>query len=153
MKIETLITPDGVLVDPEVRDKRSLLAACAKHASVKLGLKAADILAALNHREALGSTGMGGGIAIPHARLELVQLPIGVFARLKTPIAFDAIDDQLVDLIFVLLLPSSAPGQHLNALAAVARQLRDPEVRARLRSGKSQAVLYEALINFSPSLS
>ena len=93
----------------------------------------------------LGSTGTGGGVAIPHARLEKVTRPVGVFARLKSPIEFDAIDGERVDLVFVLLLPASQEGQYLHALAAVARALRDKDKLAKARRAKNASALYAAI--------
>ena len=96
-------------------------------------------------REGLGSTGIGGGIAIPHARLPDLQRPYGLLAKLKAPIEFDAIDGQAVDLVFVLLLPAAAESEQLGALALVARRLRPPENRARLRAAKNASELYSAI--------
>jgi PTS system nitrogen regulatory IIA component len=88
---------------------------------------------------------MGNGVAIPHARLEAVKKPFGLFARLDQAVDFDAIDGQPVDLVFVLLLPVAGEGEQLGALALVARRLRMPEVLARLRRGKSALELHEVV--------
>jgi PTS system nitrogen regulatory IIA component len=96
-------------------------------------------------REELGSTGIGGGIAIPHARLPDLQRPHGLLAKLKQPIDFDAIDGQAVDIVFTLLLPAAAESGNLGALALAARTLRPLENRARSRSVKTISELYTAI--------
>ncbi|HEV7438838.1 MAG TPA: PTS sugar transporter subunit IIA [Methylobacterium sp.] len=108
-------------------------------------LDAAAILAALRRREGLGSTGIGDGIALPHARLDAVARPLGLLARLRGPIAFDAVDERPVDLAFLLLLPAAAPDEALNAIASVARRLRDPEAAEALRRARDAAGLYAAI--------
>ena len=100
------------------------------------------ILSALQQREALGSTGMGGGIAIPHARLPEVRRPFGLFARLRAPVAFDAVDERPVDLVFLLLLPTDPRGEQLNALACIARCLRDAAVAAGVHGARDAAEIY-----------
>jgi PTS system nitrogen regulatory IIA component len=90
----------------------------------------------------LGSTGIGKGVAIPHARLPEQQRPFGIFAKLRQPIEFDAIDGQAVDIVFVLLLPAAVESEALGALALVARTLRSPEILARLRAAKTASDLY-----------
>ena len=96
-------------------------------------------------REELGSTGIGRGVAIPHARLPDLQRPYGLLAKLKQPIEFDAIDGQAVDILFVLLLPAAAENEALAALALVARMLRSPENLARLRAAKNSSELYSVI--------
>ncbi len=133
MTVGDLLAPGHVVLDLRVADKRRLLDELAGRAAETAGIPAAVIAEALNSREQLGSTGMGAGIAIPHARLAHVTEPIGFFARLRTPMDFDAIDGQKVDLVFLLLLPAQAQGDHLNALACVARRLRSEETKVSLR--------------------
>jgi PTS system nitrogen regulatory IIA component len=96
-------------------------------------------------RENLGSTGTGGGVAVPHARLPDLKQPFGTLVRLKHAIDFDAIDGNPVDIVFLLLLPAEPPGDALNALASVARRLRDPESLRRLRGAADDAELYRAI--------
>ena len=96
-----------------------------------------SVVSEIEKRDELGSTGIGGGVSLPHARFREVTKPYGLFARLRQPIEFQAIDGEPVDLVFLLLLPASSQLDQLDALAAVARKLRDPEVLARLRSAKS----------------
>jgi PTS system nitrogen regulatory IIA component len=99
----------------------------------------------LTKRESLGSTGVGAGIAMPHARLQAVQKPFGLLARLKKPIDFDAIDGRPVDLIVLLLMPAVA-SEHLNALASVARKLREPDRLDRMRRAPDAASLFQELV-------
>jgi nitrogen PTS system EIIA component len=99
----------------------------------------------IERRDELGSTGIGGGVSIPHARLREVNKPFGVFVRLKNPIDFDAIDGRPVDLVFLLMLPATSQLEQLNALAAVARRLRDRQVLGDLRGATTSAELYRTV--------
>jgi PTS system nitrogen regulatory IIA component len=128
-----LIMREDVLVDVRAASKKRVMAELAAHAARRLGIAPDILLEALMRREELGSTGVGEGIAIPHARLDQIQRPYGIFARLRSGIAFDAVDDQPVDLIVLLLLPTVGPGAQLNALACIARALRDTEIASALR--------------------
>ena len=134
MTIADLLAPGQVVLDLRVPDKRRLIGEIARRAAAPAGVPAEAIAEALEARERLGSTGMGAGIALPHARLAAVERPVGLFARLRPALDFDAIDGEAVDLVFLLLLPARAGGDHLDVLARVARRLRDAEVRAALRS-------------------
>jgi PTS system nitrogen regulatory IIA component len=145
MNVSEFLALRDVLVGLDVADKTTLLQRLAHQAAGEVGLKDVDVAAALFEREKLGSTGTGAGIAIPHARLRQVTRPIGVFARLKKAIAFDAIDEKPVDLVFVLLVPASNEGRHLSVLASVARKLRDAATQARLRKAGTAADVYEIL--------
>jgi PTS system nitrogen regulatory IIA component len=147
MKISDLLSPANVMVDVRAADKGQLLRDLAQVAASALRMPAEPIAAELNKREQLGSTGMGNGIAIPHARFTALAKPFGILARLRQPIEFDAIDGQRVDLIFVLLLPASPDGEQLGALACVARQLRLPSVIDRLRRLKKPAELYAEIVS------
>jgi PTS system nitrogen regulatory IIA component len=100
---------------------------------------------ALLKREQLGSTGMGSGIAIPHACLAELQQPFGMLARLKVPVDFEAVDDQPVDLVFLLLVPEPSKGHQVNVLASVARKLRHSKVREELRQAKDARVIYQLM--------
>jgi nitrogen PTS system EIIA component len=145
MKISDLLSPTDVMIDVRASNKRALLQQFAAKAADSLGLTVDQIAPYLLKREELGSTGIGGGIAIPHARLPDLQRPYGLLAKLKQPIEFEAIDGQAVDIVFVLLLPTAAENGNLGALALVARTLRPPENRARLRSAKNASELYAAI--------
>jgi nitrogen PTS system EIIA component len=145
MKIPDLLSPADVMVGVQAANKRLLLGELAAKAAVSLGLPADRIAPSMLKREELGSTGIGRGVAIPHARLPELKKPFGLLAKLKQAMEFDAIDGQAVDLVFVLLLPASAESEALGALALVARTLRPPETVARLRASKTAAELYSAI--------
>ncbi|MBX9712082.1 MAG: PTS sugar transporter subunit IIA [Xanthobacteraceae bacterium] len=145
MKISDILDPADVLVDVRSPNKQQLLQTMAQKAAARLGLQADDIASALQKREELGSTGMGRGVAIPHARLPVVKKPFGMIARLKPPLDFDAIDAQPVDLAFVLLLPAPSESDQLAALALVARTLKAPETLVRLRQAKRASEIYNAI--------
>jgi len=145
MKISDLLVPTDVMIEFRASNKRMLLEEFAARAASSLGLPAGRVVSYLLKREDLGSTGIGRGVAIPHARLPDVQRPYGLLAKLKQGVEFDAIDGQAVDLVFVLLLPAMAEQEALAALALVARTLRSPETLARLRAAKDAAGLYSAI--------
>ncbi len=147
MTIGDFLSREDVVLDLRVPDKRRLLEELAQRAATSARIDAQMIVEALKVRETLGSTGMGGGIAIPHARFALLARPIGVFARLRPLVAFDAIDGQRIDLVFLLLLPTDDYGEHLNALACVARRLRDDATTAALRAARSPDELHAILIS------
>jgi PTS system nitrogen regulatory IIA component len=146
MKIPDLLSPTDVLIDVRASSKRQLLQEFSAKAAASLGLPVDQVASYLLKREELGSTGIGKGVAIPHARLPELQRPRGVLARLKPAIEFDAIDGQPVDIVFVLLLPAAAEDSALAALASVARTLRSPEILVRLRGAKTASELYSAVI-------
>ncbi len=147
MKISEFLSPDETLINIRGSDKEKLLADLARKAASKVELSENEILSELLKREELGSTGMGNGVAIPHARFQAIKKPFGIFARLKQPIDFEAIDGQPVDIVFVLLLPSSGEGEQLGALACVARKLRGADDLMQLRRAKNASNLYEVLIS------
>jgi PTS system nitrogen regulatory IIA component len=145
MKIEAFLSPENAISELRVADKTRLLQELAGRAASALDLPRERIEQQLVKREELGSTGVGGGVAIPHARLPELSHPLGVLARLKKPIEFDAIDRKPVDIVFLLLTPAVEQGDHLNALAAVARKLREPERLKDIRTSESSAALYRAM--------
>jgi PTS system nitrogen regulatory IIA component len=116
-----------------VTTKRQVLSTVAEIAARTCQLKATKVFDALIEREALGPTGVGHGVAIPHARVEGLTRMAGVFARLATPVDFGSVDDEPVDLVFALLSPPSSGADHLRALARIARALRSAELRGQLR--------------------
>jgi PTS system nitrogen regulatory IIA component len=146
MKISDLLSPRDVLIDVRAANKRQLLEELAAKSAISVGLGVEQVGPYLLKREELGSTGVGGGIAIPHARLPDLQRPYGLLAKLKQPMEFDAIDGQAVDVVFVLLLPGAAENGQLGALALVARTLRPLENLARLRGAKNTSELYSAIV-------
>ena len=103
------------------------------------------IFAELFKREELGSTGVGGGVALPHARFHQISKPFGMFVRLRRPMDFDAVDAKPVDIVFLLLLPEGSDGEQLGALACIARKLRNPEITAALRGARDSAEMYRTL--------
>jgi PTS system nitrogen regulatory IIA component len=146
MKISDLLSPTDVMIDVRTSNKRLLLQEFAARAAASLGLQVDQIAPYLLKREELGSTGIGRGVAIPHARLPDLRRPFGLLARLKQPIEFDAIDGQEVDIVFVLLLPAAAENGQLGPLALVARTLRPPENLSRLRDARNTSELYSAIV-------
>jgi PTS system nitrogen regulatory IIA component len=145
MKISDLLSPGNVMIDVRALQKRLLMQELAARTAAGLGLPADQVASYLLKREDLGSTGIGRGVAIPHARLPDLQRPHGLLAKLKQPVDFDAIDGQAVDLVFVLLLPAAAEHEALGALALVARTLRSADNLARLRGAKNASELYSAI--------
>lgn len=145
MEIEDLITPAGVIPKLRATGKKHALQELAKRAADVTGLHERAIFDVLLERERLGSTGVGNGIAIPHGKLPELQKLHGVFARLDSPIDFDSVDDQPVDLVFLLLAPEAAGADHLKALARVSRLLRDRTVCEKLRGANSADAIYALL--------
>jgi PTS system nitrogen regulatory IIA component len=146
MEIAQLIRAENVLPGLPAPDKPHLLGELARRAALALGYDARVILDALTAREALGSTGIGHGIALPHARIPGITQLFGLFAVLERPLDFGAVDDEPVDLVFLLLVPANAGKEHLAALAAISRRLRNREVVHALHAAKEPAKLYEALV-------
>lgn len=132
MDIGDLLADDAVVLRG-ASSKRQALHLVADVAAEALGLTTERVLEALLEREALGSTGLGSGVAVPHARVPGLNRVTGVFVRLDAPVAYGSVDDQPVDLMFALFAPPAAGAEHLRALAAVSRALRSPEMRERLR--------------------
>ena len=145
MNIKAFLSPSGVVVDLRARDKVAVLEELSSRAAAVLNLPAEAIAHEIERREELGSTGIGGGVSMPHARFREVKKPFGLLARLKQPVDFEAIDAQPVDLVFLLLLPASSQLDQLNTLAAVARKLRDQKVLADLRQATTASELYKAV--------
>jgi len=142
MTIDDILAPADVIHGLRASGKTALLDDLARRAARSLDLDAGTILGALVRREGLGSTGVGDGVSLPHARLETVRKPFGLLARLRDPLDFDAVDERPVDLVFLLLLPIGDGGENLNALACVARKLRDPDSAKALRGARDAASLY-----------
>ena len=137
MDIGDLLAPQGVVLRGGASSKRQALHAVAEAAAQALGLDEGRVFDALLEREALGSTGLGSGVAVPHARLSGIERVTGVFVRLDTPVAYDAVDDRPVDLMFALFAPPKDGAEHLRALAAVSRALRSSELREQLRQART----------------
>jgi len=145
MEIADFLSPADVVVNANAPDKARLLGDLCRRAAATLKLDTGRITADILKREDLGSTGMGGGIAIPHARIADLKKPFGVLTRLRSPIDFDAIDREPVDIVFLLLLPTKAVGEQLNVLALVARKLRDADVVRDARRAPDAAALFAAM--------
>jgi PTS system nitrogen regulatory IIA component len=146
LDVRTFLSAEDVVADYRAETKEQLLnelcARAAKSTHLDVQLVRGEIL----KREQLGCTGIGGGIAIPHARLQNLKEPFGSLFRLREPIGYDAIDGDPVDVVFLLLLPAEPAGDQLNALASTARKLRDRDTLARLRGAPDGHALYEAFV-------
>jgi PTS system nitrogen regulatory IIA component len=146
VEIADIIAPDGIILDlRSCHSKRQVLKELSQQAAAALGLDQQHLLDALMDRERLGTTGIGHGIAIPHARLPELDRLVGLFARLEQPVDFESLDDQPSDLIFLLLAPDSADADSLKALARISRVLRDPALRQRLRQERDREAVYRML--------
>lgn len=145
MEITDLLAPDAVIAALKVQGKKQLLQELAERAGGLTRLPERRIFETLMERERLGTTGMGQGIAIPHGRLAGLNKITGLFARLVPAIAYEAIDDQPVDLVFLLLAPEGAGADHLKALARVSRLLRNQAICEKLRATTDTSVLYALL--------
>ena len=145
MEIADLVSVDGVVADLKVSSKKQALQELSQLAARLTGLHERSIFDTLLERERLGTTGVGVGIAIPHGKLPELDRLHGLFARLAQPIDFEAIDEQPVDLIFLLLAPESAGADHLKALARVSRLLRDSTVCDKLRGSDTVEAIYALL--------
>lgn len=145
MDLPTLLKPSGVKVVADVTSKKRLMQKIAEVAEGLVGLPSNEIFDALQERESLGPTGVGHGVALPHARLEKLTEVSGAFLKLDKPINFDSVDRQPVDLIFALFAPSDTGVDHLKALALVSRTLRDPALCTKLRANSDSATLHTLL--------
>lgn len=145
MQLSTFLRPDAVKSLSQVSSKKRLFQELGDMAQAAYGLSATNSVDALQARESLGPTGVGHGVALPHARLHGLEKVAGVFLRLEKPLDFDAVDRQPVDLIFALFAPESSGVDHLKALALVSRTLRNPEICAKLRANEDPATLHTVL--------
>ena len=145
MDMVDLLAQDGVVANLKAGSKKQALQELSQQAAALTGLHERMIFDVLLQREKLGTTGIGRGIAIPHGKMQELERLHGIFARLPKPIDFDAIDEQPVDLIFLLLAPESAGTDHLKALARISRLLRDEAVCAKLRGADDPEALFALL--------
>jgi PTS system nitrogen regulatory IIA component len=145
MDINDLLTSECVIANLSVASKKQALQEIAKRAAEITGLDERRVFDVLLERERLGSTGVGHGIAIPHGKIAGLDRLYGLFARLERPVEFDSIDDQPVDLVFLLLAPEGAGADHLKALARVSRLLRDRKICDKLRGSDKADALYGLL--------
>ena len=145
MDLSDLITQKSILPALKAGSKKQLMQLLSEKAAEITGLGERDIFDTIMQREKLGSTGVGNGIAIPHGKLKNIKGITGLFARLETPVDFEALDDEPVDLVFLLLAPETAGADHLKALSRIARILREPDMVAKLRGTKDATALYAFL--------
>lgn len=143
--LSNILAPESIDAGLSAGNKKALFQQLGMAASRRTSLSAKEIVASLNERERIGSTGFGSGIAIPHGRIEGVGRVYGYFARLNAPIDFQAVDGLPVDLVFMLLSPPDAGADHLKALAGVSRALRDRQTVAKLRGARSKDAIYALL--------
>jgi len=147
MQIQSLLTPGRTLCDIEGVSKKRVLEILANTISQDIPeIDADDLFRRLVARERLGSTGIGHGIAIPHCRIDKCDRPVGALITLNQSIDFDSIDAEPVDIVFAMLVPENADGEHLQNLAALAGALNNASFREQLRSADSDAMLYEIAI-------
>jgi PTS system nitrogen regulatory IIA component len=145
MTLNDLVAPSAVVPALKVNNKKQVLQELAARAAELTGQNERGILEILLQREQLGSTAVGNGVAIPHGKLPKLGRLFGFFARLERPVDYEALDEQPVDLVFLLLAPEAAGADHLKALARVARVLRDPEVARKLRESRDAEAIYAVL--------
>jgi PTS system nitrogen regulatory IIA component len=151
MPLTDLVAPNAIIPALKANNKKQVLQELAAKASALTGQNERAILENLTQREKLGSTGVGGGIAIPHGKLATLDKMFGLFARLDRPVDFEALDGQPVDLVFLLLAPENAGADHLKALARVARLFRDADLTRKLRESHAAEALYAVLALSSAS--
>lgn len=151
MDLGDLIAPEGIIPSLKAKTKKQALQELSAKAAELTGLTAREIFDTLLQRERLGSTGLGRGIAIPHVKFKSLTEIVCLFARLETPIDFESLDDEPVDLVFLLLAPEHASGDHLKALARISRLLREPDVSEELRSSTDQKSLLAVLTQSATS--
>lgn len=145
MELASILSPESVKVFASVNSKKRLFQDLGEVLHVNHGVSASIAFEALQERETLGPTGVGHGIALPHARLEGLDQVIGIFARIEKPLEFDAVDRQPVDLVFALFAPHDAGVDHLKALALVSRTMRNTELCKKLRANSDPAKLHAML--------
>ena len=151
MQLSSIVSPGAVRAYPQVSSKKRLFQDIAEMAAQLYGLDASQTLDALQERESLGPTGVGNGVALPHARLHGLTTVAGIFVKLDKPLDFDAVDRQPVDLVFALFAPKDSGVDLLKALALVSRTLRDTDLRAKLRANSDPAALH-AILTSGPGM-
>ncbi|NNE53719.1 MAG: PTS transporter subunit EIIA [Sulfitobacter sp.] len=145
MEFATLLKPEAVKVLTSASSKKRLMQDIGDLAQSVYDLNAGEVVDALNTRESLGPTGVGHGVALPHARLDGLSEVVGAFVLLDKPIDFSSVDRQPVDIAFALFAPQDAGVEHLKALALVSRTLRDPSICTKLRANPDAGTLYTIL--------
>lgn len=145
MNLGDILDASAVRYLSGVSSKKRLLQDISDQAAEVYGVERDEVFTALQDRETLGSTGVGRGVAIPHARFETLDRVLGLFTRLERPVEFDSVDNQPVDLVFTLLAPKAEGAEHLKALALVSRTLRDDKTCSTLRSNENASAIYALL--------
>lgn len=140
-----LLVAEAVLCDVSVANKKQLFQKLGQISHDVFGLDASEVVERLTERERLGSTGFGGGIAIPHAKLDRIDRVRGAVFLLAQPIPFDAVDEAPVDIVFMLISPADSGAEHLKTLARVSRLLRNESQLARIRGVRSDSALFALL--------
>jgi len=147
MDISSVLPVNAIIPHLQVRDKKQALKKLSAYAATVCPLAEKEIFAALSERENAGCTGMGKGVCIPHGRFSSLSRVYMLFAKLEEPIEFDAEDGRKVDLVFLVLSPSSSDTEHIKALATVSKLLRDKEICKKLREAENADQLYSVLIS------
>lgn len=150
MDLSDLIDVSAIMPALKANSKKQLLQLLAERAATISGIPEREVFDIILQRERLGSTGVGNGIAIPHGKLPGIKAITGVFARLDHPVEFESLDDQPVDLVFLLLAPEGAGADHLKALSRIARVLRDADTVAKIRGTRDAAAIH-ALLSETPA--
>jgi nitrogen PTS system EIIA component len=145
MDLSRLLIPGAVRVLGQLTSKKRLFQELGEVASQAYGLSPAMVVDGLQERESLGPTGVGNGIALPHARLDEIERIFGIFIRLEKPLDYESVDRQPVDLVFGLFAPKDSGVEHLKALALVSRTMRDPAICAKLRANTDPAKIHAIL--------
>lgn len=145
MDLSSILKPAAVKVAGQLTSKKRLFQDLSELASAAYGLNVDQTVDALLDRENLGPTGVGHGVALPHARIDGIDTISGTFLRLEKPLSFDAVDRQPVDLVFALFAPADSGVEHLRALALVSRTMRDPGTCAKLRANTDPSTIYAIL--------
>lgn len=152
MQMNDLIGRDGVMLRLDATTKKEVLLALSAQVATLTGLHERSVFDVMNERENLGSTGVGKGIAVPHARMPGIDRVYAVFAQLSSPVAYDAVDNQPVDLVFMLLSPHDAGADHLQALALVSKTLRNNALCDQLRVAQNAEVVFQLLTQENQAL-
>ncbi|MBB3952259.1 PTS IIA-like nitrogen regulatory protein PtsN [Aureimonas jatrophae] len=150
MDLSDLIEQDAIFPSLRSQTKKQVLQDLSERAAALAGLSPRDVYETVAARERLGSTGIGGGIAIPHGKIAGLSRIRGVFGRLAKPVDFDSLDDQPVDLVFLLLAPEDSGADHLKALSKIARLLRDPSVLGQLRALHDATTIHNLMTHTVP---
>jgi PTS system nitrogen regulatory IIA component len=151
MDLSSILKPEAVKVITNVTSKKRLFQDLGEVASLGYGLSANETIDALQEREGLGPTGVGHGVALPHARIKGLTSVVGAFLRLDRPLDFDSVDRQPVDLVFALYAPVDSGVEHLKALALVSRTMRDAKICGKLRANDDIATLHAILTEHQPA--